>query len=230
MLEARKIKSRGRARAARPGGRRSSTRPTRRSTGCCGPGVRESEVVAAAMQVLFELGLRARRGDQRDLRRPLQPASAHVLGPAAAARATRRSSTSSTRSWATGRATTARSTSSYATPSQLDAYKQCREWLDDAIDRVRPGATTDQIAEVWPTAQEIGMQRRARGVRPAVRPRARRRPVRVADDLAAALVRRPGRARGRDGVRARDVLRRLGRPLGGAHRGGGRSSPRPARR
>ena len=36
-----------------------------------------------------------------------------------------------------------------------------------------------------------------------------------------ALVRRPGRARGRDGVRARDVLRRLGRPLGGADRGGG---------
>src|SRR3954467_16769 len=46
---------------------------------------------------------------------------------------------------------------SYATPAQLDAYKQCREWLDDAIDRVRPGATTDQIAEVWPTAQDIGM-------------------------------------------------------------------------
>ena len=70
--------------------------------------------------------------------------------------ATRRSSTSSTRSWATGRATTARSTSAASRSSQLDAYKQCREWLDNAIELVRPGVTTDQIASVWPTAQELG--------------------------------------------------------------------------
>ena len=42
------------------------------------------------------------------------------------------------------------------TRSQLDAYKQCREWLDNAIELVRPGMTTDQIASVWPTAQELG--------------------------------------------------------------------------
>ena len=42
------------------------------------------------------------------------------------------------------------------TRSQIDAYKQCREWLDDAIALVRPGTTTDQIARVWPTAQELG--------------------------------------------------------------------------
>jgi len=46
---------------------------------------------------------------------------------------------------------------SYATPSQLDAYRRCREWLDAAIELVRPGATTDQIAAVWPTAEEIGL-------------------------------------------------------------------------
>jgi Xaa-Pro aminopeptidase len=40
--------------------------------------------------------------------------------------------------------------------SQLDAYKQCREWLDAAIELVRPGMTTDRIAEVWPTAEELG--------------------------------------------------------------------------
>src|SRR5215217_8220676 len=40
--------------------------------------------------------------------------------------------------------------------SQLDAYKQCREWLDSAIELVRPGMTTDRIAEVWPTAEELG--------------------------------------------------------------------------
>jgi Xaa-Pro aminopeptidase len=41
-------------------------------------------------------------------------------------------------------------------PAQLDAYKQCREWLDAAIALVRPGMTTDRIAAVWPTAQELG--------------------------------------------------------------------------
>lgn len=40
--------------------------------------------------------------------------------------------------------------------AQLDAYKQCREWLDRAIDLVRPGVTTDQIAAVWPSAQDLG--------------------------------------------------------------------------
>src|SRR3954451_534285 len=42
------------------------------------------------------------------------------------------------------------------TASQIDAYKQCREWLDNAIDLVGPGATTDQIASGWPTAEELG--------------------------------------------------------------------------
>jgi Xaa-Pro aminopeptidase len=41
-------------------------------------------------------------------------------------------------------------------PAQIDAYTQCREWLDAAIELVRPGMTTDRIAEVWPTAQELG--------------------------------------------------------------------------
>jgi Xaa-Pro dipeptidase len=43
-----------------------------------------------------------------------------------------------------------------ATRCQVDAYRQCREWLDMAIERVRPGVTTDQIAEVWPAAEELG--------------------------------------------------------------------------
>ena len=41
-------------------------------------------------------------------------------------------------------------------PAQIDAYARCREWLDAAIALVRPGMTTDRIAEVWPTAQELG--------------------------------------------------------------------------
>jgi Xaa-Pro aminopeptidase len=40
--------------------------------------------------------------------------------------------------------------------AQLDAYKRCREWLDAAIALVGPGMTTDRIAEVWPTAKELG--------------------------------------------------------------------------
>ena len=40
--------------------------------------------------------------------------------------------------------------------AQLDAYKQCREWLDASMELVRPGATTDEIAQVWPTAEELG--------------------------------------------------------------------------
>src|SRR5580658_3219411 len=45
----------------------------------------------------------------------------------------------------------------YATPSQRDAYRRCREWLDAGIERCHPGVTTDKIAEVWPVAQELGL-------------------------------------------------------------------------
>src|SRR3979411_1300495 len=37
-----------------------------------------------------------------------------------------------------------------------DAYKRCREYLDAAIELVRPGRTTAEIASVWPKAQEFG--------------------------------------------------------------------------
>lgn len=45
----------------------------------------------------------------------------------------------------------------YSTPAQRDAYKRAREWMDRSIELVRPGATTDQLAASWPTAQEIGL-------------------------------------------------------------------------
>ena len=48
-----------------------------------------------------------------------------------------------------------------ANQAQVDAYKQCREWLDDAISLVRPGATTAEIASVWPTAEELGFESEA---------------------------------------------------------------------
>jgi Xaa-Pro dipeptidase len=43
-----------------------------------------------------------------------------------------------------------------ATPSQHDAYKKCREWLDMAIELIKPGVTTDRVCSVWPKAPEFG--------------------------------------------------------------------------
>lgn len=43
-----------------------------------------------------------------------------------------------------------------ATPSQHDAYKKAREWLDNAIARIKPGASTAHICEVFPKAGEFG--------------------------------------------------------------------------
>ena len=43
-----------------------------------------------------------------------------------------------------------------ATPAQHDAYKKARQWLDDAIDRIKPGASTAHICEVFPKAEEFG--------------------------------------------------------------------------
>jgi Xaa-Pro dipeptidase len=42
------------------------------------------------------------------------------------------------------------------TDAQRDAYKQAREWIDASIELMRPGVTTDQVASVWPKAQEFG--------------------------------------------------------------------------
>jgi Xaa-Pro aminopeptidase len=43
-----------------------------------------------------------------------------------------------------------------ATQSQRDAYKQAREWIDASIELIKPGVSTDQIARVWPKAQDFG--------------------------------------------------------------------------
>ncbi len=43
-----------------------------------------------------------------------------------------------------------------ATAAQRDAYRICREYLDASIDLVKPGVTTQEIAAVWPRAQEFG--------------------------------------------------------------------------
>src|SRR5947207_10553085 len=119
------------------------------------PGIREHEVVARAVQILFELGseqveaINAVSGDRCNphphvfsdrLLRPGDQAFFDVIHSFM------------------GYRTCYYRTLNLAgvTRVQIDAYTQCREWLDNAIDLVRPGATTDQIASVWPTAEELG--------------------------------------------------------------------------
>jgi Xaa-Pro aminopeptidase len=119
------------------------------------PGVREHEVVARAMQMLFELGseqveaINAVSGDRCNphphvfsdrLLRPGDQAFFDIIHSFMGYR------TCYYRTFNVGG----------VSQSQLDAYKQCREWLDASIELVRPGVTTDQIASVWPTAEELG--------------------------------------------------------------------------
>jgi Xaa-Pro aminopeptidase len=43
-----------------------------------------------------------------------------------------------------------------ASRSLIDAYKRCRYYLDAAIALIKPGATTGDVVQVWPKAQEFG--------------------------------------------------------------------------
>ena len=119
------------------------------------PGVYEHEIVARAHQLLFEMGseqveaVNAVSGDRCNphphvfsdrLLRPGDQAFFDIIHSFMGYR------TCYYRTFNVGG----------VSQSQLDAYKQCREWLDAAIELVRPGMTTDRIAEVWPTAEELG--------------------------------------------------------------------------
>jgi Xaa-Pro dipeptidase len=44
-----------------------------------------------------------------------------------------------------------------ASPAQRDAYVRAREWMDTAIAAIKPGVPTDQVARLWPTAAQIGL-------------------------------------------------------------------------
>jgi Xaa-Pro aminopeptidase len=43
-----------------------------------------------------------------------------------------------------------------ATQPQLDAYKRAREWMDRAIELLKPGVSSETVANSFPTADEIG--------------------------------------------------------------------------
>ena len=46
----------------------------------------------------------------------------------------------------------------WSTPSQRDAYKQAREWMDLALDAIKPGVGSDQVASVLPRAEDFGFE------------------------------------------------------------------------
>ena len=119
------------------------------------PGVREHEVAAAAQKLLFDLGseqveaINAVSGDRCNphphvfsdrLLRPGDQAFFDIIHSFMGYR------TCYYRTFNVGS----------RNQSQIDAYKQCREWLDMSIDLVRPGVTTAEIAEVWPSAKDLG--------------------------------------------------------------------------
>jgi Xaa-Pro aminopeptidase len=119
------------------------------------PGVSEAQIVANANKLLYELGsddveainaISGERGNPHPhnftdrILRPGDQAFFDILQSYMGYR------TCYYRTFNIGR----------ATPAQSDAYKQCREWLDKAIELVKPGVSTDKIAAVWPKAEEFG--------------------------------------------------------------------------
>ena len=44
---------------------------------------------------------------------------------------------------------------------QLEVHKRCYDWLFAAIDMVKPGVSTAEIAKVWPSAEELGLSSEA---------------------------------------------------------------------
>ena len=43
-----------------------------------------------------------------------------------------------------------------ATPVQVDAYQQAREWMDAALAAIKPGVSSDAVARTLPRAQDFG--------------------------------------------------------------------------
>ena len=119
------------------------------------PGVRENDIVALANKILYEMGsddveaINAISGERCNphphnftdrILRPGDQAFFDILQSYQGYR------TCYYRTFNIGR----------ATPVQHDAYKLCRQWLDDAIALIKPGVSTDTVAKVWPKAEEFG--------------------------------------------------------------------------
>ena len=119
------------------------------------PGIRESQLVANVTQYLFEQGsehvdnINAVSGERCSphphvfsdrLIRPGDQAFFDIIQTFVGYK------TCYYRTFVVGRASDA----------QRDAYKKAREWIDASIELMKPGNTTDQVAKVWPKAEEFG--------------------------------------------------------------------------
>jgi Xaa-Pro aminopeptidase len=119
------------------------------------PGVRESDIVANVTKLLYDLGsehvdnINAVSGERCSphphvfsdrLIRPGDQAFFDIIQTFVGYK------TCYYRTFVVGR----------ATDGQRDAYKRARGWLDASIELMRPGVTTDQVARVWPKAEDFG--------------------------------------------------------------------------
>jgi Xaa-Pro dipeptidase len=119
------------------------------------PGVRENECVGLVAKVLYDLGsehvegVNAISGERCSphphvysdrILRPGDPAFFDILHSYNGYR------TCYYRTFAVGSASRA----------MRDAYRRCRDYMDEAIALVKPGATTAEIVSVWPRAEEFG--------------------------------------------------------------------------
>jgi Xaa-Pro dipeptidase len=119
------------------------------------PGVRENECVGLVAKVLYDLGsehvegVNAISGERCSphphvysdrILRPGDPAFFDILHSFNGYR------TCYYRTFAVGS----------ASPAMRDAYRRCRDYMDEAIALVKPGATTADIVSVWPRAEEFG--------------------------------------------------------------------------
>jgi len=121
------------------------------------PGVRESDLVAEANRMLYQLGsddveaINAISGERCSphphnftdrIIRPGDQAFFDIIQSYTGYR------TCYYRTFNVGR----------ATPAQRDAYKQAREWMDRTMALVKPGASSDDVAKALPKAQEFGFE------------------------------------------------------------------------
>jgi Xaa-Pro dipeptidase len=120
------------------------------------PGIRENEIVALASKRLYEMGsddvesINAVSGERCNphphnfsdrMIRPGEQAFFDIMHSFNGYR------TCYYRTFSVGR----------ASQPQRDAYKRAREWMDTAIELIRPGVMTSDVARLWPTAEDIGL-------------------------------------------------------------------------
>jgi Xaa-Pro aminopeptidase len=119
------------------------------------PGIRESQCVGIASKVLYDLGseqvegVNAISGERCNphphvfsdrVMRPGDPAYFDVVHSYLGYR------TCYYRTFGIG----------FASKPLVEAYRKCRDYLDSAINAIKPGVTTAEVVKLWPKAQEFG--------------------------------------------------------------------------